>query len=224
MKLEQLKAGQDVVLEVLIGGSSFEIKSKVVGTNLGTGALINPYIYNGQVVDFAKSSPKSMSFSLHCIDPITDGRVVWKNVSVEVVNFRGKDYYAIDVKSFGSIAASSERRTDSRVDVVRPGTLTMGKNKEIHFNVSVLDISDSGISFVANKTALSVGDEVEIGFSDATKTAEFDLFLNVKIVRAEAMGSEILYAAKILKKDQQLLVYLCFKALEIKSKEKIEVE
>ncbi len=145
MTIEQLRGGQEVTLEILIGGSSFEFKTEVVGTNNGTGALIKPYIYNDQVVDFTNGSPQSMTFSLHCIDPVTGGRVVWKNLSVNVVKYKDMEYYAIDAKSFGKIAASSERREDGRVTVNVPGSALMEDGRR--FSIYILDISDSGIPF-----------------------------------------------------------------------------
>ena len=146
MTIEQLEAGQEVTLEVLIGGSSFELKTQVVGTNSGTGALVKPYVYNNQVVDFTHGSPQSMTFCLHCIDPNTGGRVVWKNVSVNVVNFRGVDYYAVDAKVFGKIAASSERREDVRVEVNKQAQAFMDSGRQ--FGISLLNVSDAGVSFI----------------------------------------------------------------------------
>ena len=185
MKIEQLKAGQEVTLEVLIGGSSFELKTEVVGTNESTGVLVKPYVYNDSVVDFKAGSPKSMSFSLHCIDPISGGRVVWKNVSVDLVNFKGIDYYAVDSKEFGNIAASSERRED--------------------------------ISFLGNGDRVTIGDTVEVNFADSANNTDFSLGLSAKVIRTEVDNSSILYAGKILEKDNKLLAYLCFKGMDEKA-------
>ncbi|MBO6130263.1 MAG: PilZ domain-containing protein [Pseudobutyrivibrio sp.] len=215
MTIDKLIAGQEVTLEILIGGSSFEFKTQVVGTNAGTGALVKPYIYNEQVVDFANGSPESMSFSLHCIDPYTGGRVVWKNLSVNVVNFKGIDYYAIDAKAFGKIAASSERREDVRVTVNTPGSAL--KEDGHRFSVSVLDISDAGISFIGNSYRVTIGDIVEINFADNAKNSDFSLAVKARIVRAEAESNGILYAGKILERDNKLLAYLCFKGMEEKA-------
>ena len=52
MNIHQLEAGQIVTLEILVGGSSFELKTEVVGTNAGTGVLVKPYVYNNQAIDF----------------------------------------------------------------------------------------------------------------------------------------------------------------------------
>lgn len=216
MTIEQLEAGQEVTLEILIGGSSFELKTEVVGTNAGTGALVKPYIYNDQVVDFTNGSPQSMSFSLHCIDPKTGGRVVWKNVDVNVVNFKGVDYYAIDARQFGKIAASSERREDGRVVVKKPGSALM--EEDHRFSVEVLDVSDSGISFLGNSYRVTIGDVVEINFADVAHNSDFSLAVKARIVRAEAEANSILYAGKILEKDNKLLAYLCFKGMDEKTK------
>lgn len=215
MTIEQLEAGQEVTLEVLIGGTSFELKTQVVGTNNGTGALIKPYVYNNQVVDFMSGSPQSMSFSLHCIDPNTGGRVVWKNVSVNVVNFRGIDYYAIDAKVFGKIAASSERREDVRVEVNKTGMASMECGR--YFPVSILNVSDSGVSFVGNAKRVTIGDVVEISFDDRAHNSDFSLDVTVRIVRAEAEEKGILYAGTIIERDNKLLAYLCFKGMDFKN-------
>ena len=215
MTIEQLEAGQEVTLEVLIGGSSFELKTQVVGTNNGTGALIKPYVYNNQVVDFMSGSPQSMSFSLHCIDPNTGGRVVWKNVSVNVVNFRGVDYYAIDAKVFGKIAASSERREDVRVEVKKQGTAVMEDGRQ--FLISILNVSDSGVSFIGNASRVTIGDVVKINFVDRAHSSYFSLDITVRIVRAEAETDGILYAGTIIERDNKLLAYLCFKGMDFKN-------
>lgn len=212
MKLEQLNAGQVVTLEVLIGGSSFEIKTEVVGTNAGNGALVKPYVYNGNVVDFTSGSPKSMRFNLHCIDPNTGGRVVWKNVGVNLVKFKDVDYYAIDSSNFGNIAASSERREDTRVVVNTPGSASMEDGRR--FSVSVIDVSDAGVSFIGNEHRVTIGDVVEINFADNACNSDFSLAIKAKIIRAEVEKSGILFAGKVLEKDNKLLAYLCFKGME----------
>lgn len=215
MKLEQLVAGQIVTLEVMIGGSSFEIKTEVVGTNSGTGALVKPYVYNGTVVDFTNGSPKSMRFSLHCIDPNTGGRVVWKNVGVNLVNFKGVDYYAIDSSSFGTIAASSERREDARVIVKTPGSASMEDGRR--FSIEVLDVSDSGVSFIGNANRVTIGDVVEVNFADVAQDTDFSLAITARIVRAEVEREGILFAGKVLERDNKLLAYLCFKGMDAKA-------
>lgn len=213
MTIEQLSAGQEVTLEVIIGGSSFEIKTEVVGTNADTGVLVLPYVYNGQVVDFTLGSPKSLSFSFHCIDPHTGGRVVWKNVSVSLVNFKGVDYYAIDATSFGNIAASSERREDMRVLVNKKGTLLENGRS---FDVEVIDVSDSGVSFRGDDLFITIGDIVTINYDDAANNSDFSLSISIRIIRAEVEKNGIFYAGKTLEKDKKLLAYLCFKEMDSK--------
>lgn len=215
MKLAQLEAGQLVTLEILIGGSSFELKTEVVGTNSGFGVLVKPYIYNDTVVDFTHGSPKSMRFALHCIDPNTGGRVVWRDVAVNVVNFKGVDYYAVDSSSFGNIAASSERREDARVAVKKPGSASMEDGRR--FSIEVLDVSDSGVSFIGNANRVTIGDVVEINFADNACSSDFSLAIKAKIVRAEAEKDGILYAGKVLERDNKLLAYLCFKGMDFKT-------
>lgn len=214
MTIDKLVAGQEVTLEIIIGDSSFEFKTEVVGTNNGTGVLVKPYMYNGQVVDFKNGSPQGISFLLHCIDPNTKGRVVWRDLSVNVVNFKGVDYYAIDARAFGKIAASSERREDGRVSVKTPGSALMEDGRR--FSISVLDISDSGISFIGNSYRVTIGDIVEINFADNANSSDFSLAVKARIVRAEAEERGILYAGKVLERDNKLLAYLCFKGMDKK--------
>ena len=212
MTIDQLTAGQEVTLEVLIGGSSFEIKTEVVGTNDNTGVLLKPYIYNGTVVDFTAGSPKSMSFNLHCIDPESSGRVVWKNVLVKLINYRDVDYYVVDSKNFGTIAASSERRVDERVNVHKPGSAAKDDLKRM--SISVIDISDAGISFIGNQNLFTIGDVVEVNFSDTANDSDFSLCVVAKINRAEVIKEGIFFAGKIRERDNKLLAYLCFKGMD----------
>ena len=214
MTIEQLSAGQEVTLEVIIGGSSFEIKTEVVGTNADTGVLVLPYVYNGQVVDFTLGSPKSLSFSFHCIDSQTGGRVVWKNVSVSLVNFKGVDYYAIDATSFGNIAASSERREDMRVLVNKKGTALVEQGRS--FEVEVIDVSDSGVSFRGDDLFITIGDVVTVNYEDVANNSDFNLSISIRIIRAEVEKNGIFYAGKTLEKDKKLLAYLCFKEMDLK--------
>ncbi len=214
MTIEQLNSGQEVTLEVIVGESSFEIKTEVLGTNMGTGALLRPYIYNGQVVDFTKGSPRSLSFALHCIDSKTGGRVVWKAITVSLVNFKGVDYYAIDTKAFGSIAASSERREDARVDVKSQGKAILDGIGD--FPITVMDISDAGVSFICRDTRATIGDQVLVEFDDVAHGSPFSLGINIRLVRVEAKGDDVLYAGKILDGDKKLLAYLCFKGMDAK--------
>lgn len=215
MNIHQLEAGQIVTLEILIGGSSFELKTEVVGTNEGTGVLVKPYVYNNTTVDFTLGSPKSMSFCLHCIDSHTGGRVVWKNVAVNLVKFKGVEYYAIDSSSFGSIAASSERREDARVMVKKPGSVMMEDGRR--FSVSVIDVSDSGVSFYGNANRVTIGDRIEVNFADSAHNTDFSLGIVAQIVRAEVVKDGILYAGKVLERDNKLLAYLCFKGMDRKA-------
>ena len=212
MTIDQLTAGQEVTLEVLIGGSSFEIKTEVVGTNDNTGVLLKPYVYNGTVVDFSAGSPKSMSFCLHCIDPYSKGRVVWKNVLVKLINFRNVDYYVVDSKNFGTIAASSERREDVRVHVHKPGSAS--RIDERRMSISIIDVSDAGISFIGNQNLFTIGDVVEVNFADTANGSEFSLRVSARINRAEVIKDGIFFAGKILERDNKLLAYLCFKGME----------
>jgi hypothetical protein len=218
MNIHQLEAGQIVTLEILVGGSSFELKTEVVGTNAGTGVLVKPYVYNNQAIDFTQGSPKSLTFSLHCIDPNTGGRVVWKNVSVNLVQFKGVDYYAVDSSNFGIIAASSERREDARVMVKKPGSAMMEDGRR--FSISVIDVSDSGVSFIGNANRVTIGDKVEINFADTAHKTDFSLAILAQIVRAEAEKDGILYAGKVLERDNKLLAYLCFKGMDRKANDK----
>ena len=141
--------------------------------------------------------------------------MVWKNVSVNVVNFKGVDYYAIDAKVFGKIAASSERREDVRVEVKKQGTAVMEDGRQ--FLISLLNVSDSGVSFIGNASRVTIGDVVKINFVDRAHSSYFSLDITVRIVRAEAEADGILYAGTIIERDNKLLAYLCFKGMDFKN-------
>ena len=84
------------------------------------------------------------------------------------------------------------------------------------FSISVLDISDSGVSFIGNANRVTIGDVVEVNFADNAHNSDFSLAVKARVNRAEAENNGILYAGKILERDNKLLAYLCFKGMDEK--------
>ena len=57
---------------------------------------------------------------------------------------------------------------------------------------------------------------MEINFADNANDSDFSLAVKTRIVRAEAEERGILYAGKVLERDNKLLAYLCFKGMDKK--------
>ena len=102
--------------------------------------------------------------------------------------------------------------------VKKPGSAMMEDGRR--FSISVIDVSDSGVSFIGNANRVTIGDKVEINFADTAHKTDFSLAILAQIVRAEAEKDGILYAGKVLERDNKLLAYLCFKGMDRKANDK----
>ncbi len=213
MTIEELAPGQAVKIEVIIGNSSFELNSSVVGTNNTTGILVEPYLYDNNVVDFSVYKKNDIVFNVHCIDKVTGRRMAWRNVALSLINYKGKSYYSIDSRGFGSRAVSSDRRKDDRSKLFCTGDCSFAGNK---VPVNMIDISDSGVAFLARNKIVDKGDAVGITFSDVAHGTDFFMEIYCKIVRMEERADGVFYAGSILDKHNKFLAYLCFKRLDEK--------
>ena len=94
----------------------------------------------------------------------------------------------------------------------KPGSATKDDLKRM--SVSVIDISDAGISFIGNQNLFTIGDVVEVNFADTANDSDFSLCVVAKINRAEVINEGIFFAGKIRERDNKLLAYLCFKGMD----------
>ncbi len=213
MTIEELAPGQPVKIEVIIGHSSFELSSVVVGTDKSTGILIEPYLFENNVVDFSAYKKNDIVFNIHCIDKISGRRMAWRNVALSLINYKGKSYYSVDSRGFGSRAVSSDRRKDDRSMLYCTGDCNIAGKK---FPINMIDISDSGLAFFAKEKFADKGDAVGVNFSDVAHGTDFFMELYCKIVRVEERTDGIFYAGTISEKHNKFLAYLCFKRLDEK--------
>ena len=211
MTIEELTPGQELELEVIIGTSSFSIKTSVVGAKNGSGILVEPYKYKGAIVDLASPKLKHTIFNLHYIDQITYGRFVWNNVSVKLLSYKGRQYYAIDTRAFAANSKSSERRVSARMPLNIPGRAVIASET---FDITPIDVSDSGFAFSASSRITDIGDTIIVQFSDTASNTVFDMILTISIVRFEERNGKYFYAGIITNKPDKMLAYLCFKRID----------
>ena len=69
---------------------------------------------------------------------------------------------------------------------------------------------------IGNANRVTIGDIVEVNFADNAHNSDFSLAVKARVNRAEAENNGILYAGKILERDNKLLAYLCFKGMDEK--------
>lgn len=216
MVLTDLKPGTPIFFEVSIGDSSYEIPSSVISTKQDF-ILIDPIKHHDNVVEM--NEKKGMLFSIYAIDPSTEGRVVWKNVHIETIEYLNVDfkssYYKIYTNGFSSRATESERRNTKRIQLDIHGTImcdddTLGKSVTIH------DVSDNGISFI------TIGDyEIEsnhcmVNFNDEVNGRVFSLQARAIIVRSTKQGLQTFYGCSIASPNRDFLTYVFLKRLGIK--------
>ncbi len=217
MTFDDLKTGQALELEVYLGESSFPVRTKVVGKSQGA-ILVEPYTYNGVAVDFTSDKLKNMSFDLHCIDDGTVSRMVWKNVDIKLISYGGKDYYGIHTKIFGSVAKSSERRAVGRIKLHGTGKVILDDKEHM---MQLVDICESGFAFLTGERFATVGDFVTVTFSDKAQNTDFDMTLQLRVVRAMQNDQQFFYAGVLMDVPKDLLAYIYFKRLDQKKNENI---
>lgn len=215
MKLQEINNGSELILEVDWGENKYEIETTAVGSN-DEGLLIHPVTYNKKVLDLGGANDKDMVFNIHGIDPMTNSRIVWRNVQLKTIIYQGHLYYAAKTMKFNVNSSSSERRNHSRMQVDVDGVIEL-RGYEDGVPVHILDLSDSGISFTT--TADIQIDKLPhlIRFEDEVKDDTFKLKMKCIWVRKAVVGDRVLWGCRISEVDKNVLAYICLKRLCLKA-------
>ena len=114
-KIDDVKSGQEVTLEIIWGEGDYEIPSEVLG-NFGGRLLLKPYIHNGLPVRMFSEDNEDMVINLHCFDE-EGSRKVFNEVSISSQTYKGETLYEVSADSINNIALSSERRSYKRTEI-----------------------------------------------------------------------------------------------------------
>ena len=218
MKVEDLKVGQDLALEIEWGEARYEIPTKVIGIQ-DKGILIQPFVYKGTIIDLNAGYFRDMIFNIYGIDRSNLVRKVWRNVSLQITSYKGKTYYIAKINGFNAIAKPSERREHPRMPLEATGYVKEYGREETVV-VAMRDVSNNGVGFsVEEKNALS-GKYLKLKFEDDVRENHFTLVLKGNIVRQTNKQGRIYYGCAITEMSRDMFTYICLKRMEQAGKEK----
>ena len=214
MTLQDLKSGDKVTIEIVQLNETEDLTSTVIGSN-DTGVLVAAYKKDGVVFELNSRKNKNCTFNLYCVDEHTGERRIWKGITIATVNHKQLSMYAVVVSNFGRYGDSGERRQTSRMRIDINGVITQGSEKERHY-ITVHDISDNGISFVAPELDRQIEGDLRILMDDQIRGHYFRLEIPCQCVRRQKMENQTLYGCKIITADKGLMEYISLKRMEMR--------
>ncbi|MGN0318186.1 MAG: PilZ domain-containing protein [Lachnospira sp.] len=218
MLLTDLKAGSAISFVINVGDSQYEFPSNVAVVYPDS-ILIPCFVINGSVVDFGDKRYGKMSFTIYYADNKSGQRLAFRGVSLETVNPHNNQadtpYYKVKSSGFAALAKVSERRGNRRVIVDLSGSITV-ENSGRSLNVTIHDISSSGISFYCNESLNFSSNICYIFLRDTINSHEFDLRIKSKIVRFLDNDGTYLYGCSVAENNKDYYSYVCLKQSEAK--------
>ena len=200
MLISDIPVGGSISIEISIDNVSYEMPSSVVASKNGY-ILIAPFTSKGAVIDF--SSYKDILFNLYTIDPATKNRVVWKNINIETISYKSTSfasaYYKISTNVFASIASECDRRFNQRISTGASGHIS-SDTTEADIPVTLIDVSDKGLSFSTSNELLYNYNNTYITFSDQANGKQFNFHFKCFIIRSQLYGERREYLTYVFLK------------------------
>ena len=197
MLISAIPVGGPISIEISIDNDSYEMPSSVVASKNGY-ILIAPFTSKCAVIDF--SSYKDILFNLYTIDPATKNRVVWKNINIETITYKSTGfasaYYKISTNVFASIASECDRRFNQRISTMALGHIS-SDTTEADIPVTLIDVSDKGLSFSTSNELLYNYNNTYITFSDQANGKQFNSHFKCFIIRSQLYGERYIYGCII---------------------------
>ena len=207
-KIDDIRSGQNVTLEIQWGEGDYEMPSQVIG-NIDGKLLLKPYVYNGVVVKMMSEDNQDMSINLHCIDD-EGNRKVFNEVNISSQTYKDEIIYEVSADSYNSFAQSSERRSYKRTVIDYPGRLITEKGNMLK-EVTIKDISDGGISFMISSDYKIDQKKVVLTWEDKIQGKQFNIRVHGMVSRHEKDGDNTVYGCEIMEPDRDLLMYILLK-------------
>lgn len=197
MRLNELKEGEKIALEVIFQGESYEFTSSVLGTvqNLLLAEIVRS---EGKVVGF-NGTDIMVNLILYRKNMLP---VVWKGVGCTVVEYKGNMQYKIVASGEG---AELNRRQAFRLTLEKNGVAQIGMNRKAN-DVVVRDLSETGYSFIMEDDMdHPANSSVRLVFSD--RDQHFTL-TGIIVRREELSENKILYGCRQNVQDRLVSRYI----------------
>ncbi|SDB35170.1 PilZ domain-containing protein [Eubacterium oxidoreducens] len=214
MYLNELLAGERVFLEMRKDSSVYEVVTTVVGTAQGEErqALLQPFVYKGKVMDLGNQGVDNVVFSLYTVNENKE-RIGWSNVRIRMIDYKGNKFYAATSQKFHEISDTAERRDNKRIQIDRPATM-LDRSENKSYQVTVLNISDTGIAFVTQDDIVLVNRHCRLTFHDEINGSDYELVVDAICIRKERMYNKgYLYGCEVMEASHQVLAYVYIKKI-----------
>lgn len=216
MLISDMAQGTPISLELSIADAHYEIPTTIVSSKPGY-ILIAPFSFNGAVIDL--DSSRNMVINVYTIDPITENRIVWRNVCLETISYKTSDlesaYYKISTNIFASLSSTCDRRNAKRISTNASGWIILDRDSS-RIPITICDVCDRGLSFLTPDELDSVSTNIYINFSDEAHGKEYNLNFKCIIVRTLPHGEDFLYGCSIPVPSREYLTYVFLKKLDYK--------
>ncbi|MBQ0028281.1 MAG: PilZ domain-containing protein [Lachnospiraceae bacterium] len=201
MLISGLSAGTGVQIVVGIGLQTMEFNSNIAEVHDNC-IYVEPILKDEKMLGFGT---KGLVLTLIATDSEEGRAFQFSNVKIRNIKTQdGKLYHEVSCKTEGK---AINRRGACRVWIGESGVASAGLGTP-PFDVTVKDISISGIAFICDKDQdIPVGNVVHINFKDDSANTRFDV--SAIIVRSEEMErSRIMYGCKLNQESAAISKYV----------------
>lgn len=201
MLIGEVPVGSGVQVTVGIGLQTMEFSSKVAEVHEGC-VYIEPILKDDKMLGF---STKGLVLTMIVTD--VEGGRAWQFANIKMRNIKTREdklFHEVSCKTEGK---AINRRGACRVWIGESGVASAGLGTPA-FDVTVKDISISGIAFICDKDQdIPVGNVVHINFRDEAANTRFDV--SAIIVRSEELErSRVMYGCKLNQESAAISKYV----------------
>ena len=213
MRLTDLRRNQNIIIQLLLGEKRIEFTSEVLATEDGK-ILVSPYILKGEALELNIYQDAGVICNVFADEPRTSQRISWKNVQLTTVNKNGKKYYCLKTYAFSCVADPEDRRISDRTPVEVCGTVYDG-GLEPSAEISIHDISTSGLAFLAPESYVPQNQQITIAFSDVIDDNQFDVRVDCAVVRVSSEKGYNIIGCKIVGDSRAYELYGFMKRITV---------
>lgn len=219
MKLTELIINQKLIIQLNWGERKIEFFSEVLEKEASE-IFVTPYLHNGSALELNVTRDKGVICNVFADNPVTNKRVSWKNVELTTVSRNRRMLYCLKTYGFNHIASLDDRRLHERV-IVDVDAELFDDSSDIGERVVVHDISDIGISFIANESYIPKSQQVVATFSDTIGTRTFSVRVEGSITRVTKEDGHAIVGCRVIGESKEYQLYGLMKRLSEKNGKKM---
>lgn len=205
MKLSELSIGQQIVIQIIWGEQKIEFFSSVLGIS-EMSVLVTPYIHNNSPLKLNIDTAHNVICNVFAKSTKSNHRRSWRNVELQTVEADGKVAYCIKTSGFNHVSSHDDRRKHERIVVQRDAIIKDSVTGN-DINIVVNDISDIGISFIADEANDIKMDSIIIIFQDVVNDRNYNMKVECKPIRKHKVDGGEFYGCKIVNENKDFLIY-----------------